>query len=378
MKTRQTQWTASEGWSTVPRELDIAPQWVLVFGSRDVLEQDSALADLRGAFPDAAIVGCSTAGEICDVQVLDDSVVATAVEFESGWLEVSEVDLEEVEDSLAAGKALVDRLDLNDLVHVLVLSDGVKVNGSALVQGLVGALPPEVRVTGGLSGDGTAFERTVTVSEGRARSNRVVALGLYGDGITVGHGCLGGWDPFGPERVVTRSEGNVLYALDGKPALELYRRYLGPYADDLPSSALLFPLSLREAEGEGSVVRTILGVDAEAGSMTFAGDVPEGSYVRLMKANFDRLIDGAVGAAESSRENLGSSSADLAILISCVGRKIVLDQRTEEEAEGVREVLGPGPSMTGFYSYGEVSPLKPDAGCELHNQTMTITTVSER
>ena len=189
---------------------------------------------------------------------------------------------------------------------------------------------------------------------------------------------MGGWDPFVPERKITRSSGNVLHELDGQSALALYKKYLGPQAAELPASGLLFPLSLRVREDETGIVRTILGINEEEQSITFAGDVPEGAYVRLMKANFDRLIDGASQAAQASYTTIGASSPDLAILISCVGRKLVLKQRIEEEVESVREILGDRTVLTGFYSYGEISPFSPSATCELHNQTMTITTFSER
>jgi hypothetical protein len=202
-------------------------------------------------------------------------------------------------------------------------------------------------------------------------------VGLYGPGLLVGFGSLGGWDAFGPERLVTRSAANVLYELDGRSALELYKTYLGPYAKDLPASGLLFPLSIRTEMDQTPIVRTILAVDEEARSMTFAGDVPMGTYARFMKANFDRLIDGAMGAARTSHEAIGAAECDLAILVSCVGRKLALGQRIEEEVEGVREVLGNGPVLAGFYSYGEISPFVPSAKCELHNQTMTITTLRE-
>ena len=183
-----------------------------------------------------------------------------------------------------------------------------------------------------------------------------------------------GWRP---SELITRAEGNVLYEMDGKSALELYKRYLGEHARELPASGLLFPLAVRSDGDNRPVVRTILAVDEAAQSMTFAGDVPGGADARLMKANFDRLIDGAVGAARTTREADGSSSPELAILISCVGRKMVLKQRVEEEVEGVRDVLGESTVLTGFYSYGEISPFTRSAKCELRNQTMTITTLSE-
>jgi hypothetical protein len=276
------------------------------------------------------------------------------------------------------GEQLACDLAAKDLVHVFVLAEGLKVNGSELVKGLRDGLPSSVAVTGGLAGDGARFERTVVCLDGQMIDGAVAAVGFYGDRLRIGYGSLGGWDPFGPDRLVTRSEGNVLYELDGSSALDLYKTYLGSHAANLPASGLLFPLSLRGEDGEQRVVRTILGIDEQAGSLIFAGDVPQGGYAQLMKANVDRLIDGAHGAAAACYEAVGSKTPDLAILISCVGRKLVLNQRTEEEIESVREVLGESTVLSGFYSYGEIAPFMSSTKCELHNQTMTITTFSER
>jgi hypothetical protein len=356
-----------------------AADLVLLFSSTALLSQQDMMAQVQRTYPNAHLFGCSTAGEIAGTRVLDDSLVTTAIKFERTPIKCTEVTLESSEKSYQAGKELALTLDHAGLVHVFVLSDGLKVNGSQLVSGLVEHLPPGVAVTGGLSGDGARFEQTLVYSgsSGRAQEGKVAAIGFYGDSLRVGYGSLGGWDPFGPERLITRSKGNVLYELDGHSALGLYKQYLGSHAAELPSSALLFPLSLR-SEGEIGVVRTVLSVDEEEQSMTFAGDMPEGAYARLMKANFERLIDGATEAARTSYDVVGASSPELAILISCVGRKLVLKQRIEEEVEGIREVMGDSTTLTGFYSYGEISPFTPSAKCELHNQTMTITTFSER
>jgi hypothetical protein len=357
--------------------LGAAAQLVLVFGSTKVLRDPAHLAHLRAQYPKAHIAGCSTAGEICGTSVLDDSVTATAVQCEATQIQVVQDDIREAKDSHACGERLAGALPRQDLVHVVVLSDGINVNGSELVRGMVKGLPPGVTVTGGLSGDGERFQETLVFLDNAPASGRVAALGFYGRGLKVGYGSLGGWDPFGPERLITRSEGNRLYELDNQPALPLYKRYLGEHAAGLPATGLLFPLSLRTQTGGREVVRTILSIDEGAQSLTFAGDMPEGTYARLMKANFDRLVDGALGAAKTSYEALGSCSPELAILISCVGRRLVLKQRTEEELEAVRSILGDRTILTGFYSYGEICPAAPNANCELHNQTMTITTFSE-
>jgi hypothetical protein len=376
MKIEQQTWSESKGWKT---ETSLGePQLVLVFGSTLAIADPEHLAGLRKLYPKAQFVGCSTAGEIAGITVSDNSLVATAIEFEHTTVVSHAVQVKDATESFEAGRRLAGMFDTSGLAHLFVLSDGLSVNGSDLVRGLSEILPPHVALTGGLSGDGARFTKTVVLLDQDATANRIVGIGLYGDRIRVGYGSLGGWDTFGPDRLVTRSSGNVLYDLDNGSALELYKRYLGEHAKNLPASGLLFPLAIRSKENSVAVVRTILSVDEKQHSMTFAGDIPQNSIARLMRANLDRLIDGAGGAAKVSHQANGSSTPELAILISCVGRKLVLQQRVEEEVECVRDVLGAQAVLTGFYSYGEISPFEPAAKCELHNQTMTITTFSEK
>ncbi len=379
MQIEQQRWSRAAGWASI-RSSTSCPtkaQLVLVFGTRHVLQDGEPLRDLRMRFPNATLLGCSTSGEIAEERVLDDTVVATAVAFDAVRVVHAYTAIASESDSRDAGRRLAAQLDPEGLRHVLVMSEGLKVNGSQLVEGLTTSLPPSVAVTGGLAGDGTAFVETVVVHGDQAVTGLVTAVGLYGGALQVGYGSLGGFDPFGPERLITRADGNVLYELDGQSALALYKRYLGEHADELPASALLFPLCVRLSGDAEPLVRTILAVDETQQSMTFAGDVPEGSYARLMKANFDRLIDGAEMAAHASVSAAGDDQAELALLVSCVGRRLVLKQRTEEEVEAVRQVVGPQAAMTGFYSYGEISPFTPEAKCQLHNQSMTITTFRE-
>ncbi len=378
MKIEQSKWTAGEGWvKSIDQGLNGSTNFVLAFGGRDALSDPARYNELRGMYPNAHILMNSTSGEIMNTSVLDDSIVCTAVNFEHSQLNIAKINIDEMGDSFKAGQKLSDLLPKENLKHVFVISDGGKVNGSELILGLNSQLPPGVIVTGGLAGDGARFEKTLVGCDVAPASGNIVAVGLYGDRLRFGHGSVGGWDSFGPDRIITKSKANVLYELDGQSALSLYKKYLGDQAKGLPGTALLFPLAIRSKDTEHSIVRTILAINEEEQSMTFAGDMPEGSFARLMKANFDRLIDGAGEAATNSFEGIGKREADLAILISCVGRKLVLDQRIEEEVEGVRAVLGNKPVMTGFYSYGELSPFNPAAKCELHNQTMTITTITE-
>ncbi|MDQ5987455.1 MAG: hypothetical protein CSYNP_03197 [Syntrophus sp. SKADARSKE-3] len=377
MKLEQGRWTEDDGWeSGIPGVLGDSSQLVFLFGSTALIREKKCVSDIKKIYPNAQILGCSTAGGIDGARISDNSLVLTAVHFDYTQVKGVKVKIDAMESSYQAGQQLARSMEIEGLVHVFILSDGLKVNGSDLVKGMTQYLPAHVSITGGLSGDGTLFNETYVLWSDESEKNTIVALGLYGDRLRVGYASFGGWDPFGPERLITFSRGNILYEFDGKSALELYKRYLGDHAKDLPSAGLLFPLSIRVKNSKRGVVRTILSVNEGDQSMTFAGNVPEGVYAQLMKANFDRLIDGAVQAAKTSLDILGGPP-DLAILISCVGRKLVLNQRVEEELEGVRGVFGEQTILAGFYSYGEIAPFAKGAPCELHNQTMTITTFSE-
>ncbi len=377
MKIEQKKWAAG-AWSAVSEGvLEEAPQLVLVFGDRETLEKEDVYKEVNGMYPDSHIVLGSSAGEIMGTSVTDGEIALTAIYFEKTTIEVASASVADAGDSAKAGKELAEKLPNDGLKHIMVFSEGLGVNGTYLASALSDNSPENVSVTGGLVGDGADFKQTAVGLNGPAATGNVVVIGFYGDNFKVSYGSLGGWDDFGPARTVTKSTDNVLFELDGEPALKLYKEYLGDKADELPGSGLLFPINL-EVEGEKEVVRTLLAVDEEAQSMTFAGNMPEGSKARLMKANFDRLIDGAGDAAGLTVEVIEKGKAELAILVSCIGRKLVLGERVEEELDAVQEVLGEQAAMTGFYSYGEICPITPtEKQCRLHNQTMTITTMRE-
>ncbi|TAA44992.1 FIST signal transduction protein [Corallincola spongiicola] len=365
----------NDSWSAPINEKSLPDaELVLVFGTQQSYRQQYPM--LHKCFPDAEFVGCSTAGEISDISVADDSLSLTAIHLQHSCCKVVSARHTSALDSETMGKQLAKQLDLTALKHTLVFSEGININGTALARGLTTVLANRCLVSGGLAGDGDRFAATYTWHNEQVHQNQVIAVGLYGDRLEVGHGSLGGWDPFGPPRKITAAKDNVLLQLDGQSALTLYKKYLGEYAADLPASGLLFPLSVKVDEDQPAVVRTILGINEQEQSMTFAGDMPQGCYAQLMKANFDRLIDGATGAAQATSKML-KHSPQLTILVSCVGRKMVLKQRIEEEVEAVKELLGANTVQCGFYSYGELSPVVETGDCALHNQTMTITTITE-
>ncbi|QDX80141.1 hypothetical protein B9N43_02025 [Denitratisoma sp. DHT3] len=355
------------------------PDLLLVFGSVAMMTVPALTATLKARFAQSVHLGCSTAGEIAGEHVCDGSAVVTAIKFSHGRAIPAATTLAGMNDSRAAGVRLGQALAGPGLKAAIVFGPGVAINGTALVDGMASILGDEVPISGGLAGDGGAFVQTWTLDNAGPSSGRIVAVGLVGDELTVSHGCFGGWKAFGPTRKVTRCVGNVLYELDNEPALAVYKRYLGDYAKELPAAGLLFPFEMLRREGQSTgLIRTILGVDETAGALVLAGEVEPDGFLRLMHSNTDGLVSGAETAADRivSQGNSGRGPS-LALLVSCVGRKLVMGGRVDEELEAVALTLGKQSTLTGFYSYGEISPVTPEGGCALHNQTMTITSIHE-
>ena len=354
----------------------IEPNLVLVFGSVDALRQGAAA--IAEAFPLSQRAGCSTAGEITAKGVEDGTLVVTALRFDHTRLAQISTVLAGMEDSFAAGKRLASGLPIGGLRAILIFGQGVQINGSAVLSGMTEIVGAKVPITGGLAGDGGAFAQTWVLDDKGVSSDKLTCVGLYGDALQFVHGSFGGWSPFGPARKVTRSVNNVLFELDGESALEVYKRYLGEHASGLPASGLLFPFAMLGSDhAEVGLIRTILGVDEAAGSLTLAGDIDPDGYLRLMHASTDALVDGAEAAAEAAKAMQGNLGEGLALLVSCVGRKLVMGGRVDEEVEAVGDVFGQGATLAGFYSYGEISPFTAGVECKLHNQTMTITYIAE-
>lgn len=379
IRTEQRKWTHEKGWEHVGQQrLSMSPQLVLGFGARTLIEDARLYQQVRNFYPGAYVVLCSTAGEILDTNVLDQSVVVTAVHFEKSIVRFAETEIHGAKDSLHVGKRLAEFLPVEGLVHAMVFSDGLNVNGTLLAQGINDNLPVSVTVTGGLVGDGSDFKKTVIGRDGVGQEHKVVLLGFYGDSLNVGYGSFGGWEKEGEPHVITKSDGNTLIELDGRPALSVYIERIKDAEKDLPASALQFPFSLHADDSHADVVRTVIGIDREKQTMTFAGDMPQGAKVFFMHTSQDRLIRAAETAANMSMRGVGGTGPSLAILISCIGRKLVFKEDAHKEIEAVREAMGNGTTIAGFYSYGELCPgSKDDKRCLLHNQTMTITTFKE-
>jgi hypothetical protein len=378
----QKQWKKVQGWKDIgSQNVGQKANLVLAFGSTAQVKNLETYKQLLSWYPKAEIVLGSSAGEILGANVSDDTVVVTAISFKDTVIKTFKAEINTFEESYDVGLQLSKKISTEGLVHVMIFTDGLKVNGSKFIAGLQESVLKNISITGGFAGDGMDFKETALGLNDSAKSGNIIAVGFYGNSLKVGYGSLGGWDSFGVERIITKSHDNILYEMDGKPALPLFKEYLGEKAKDLPASGLLFPLNIRIKTHSGkevNIVRSFLKVDEETQSITFFADVPEGVPARLMKANFDRLIEASGGAATMSLVGLDNNKPELAILVPCIGRKAVLKERTEEELDEVKNIIGDQAVMAGFYGYGEFCPSDPnEKRCHIHNQTMTLTTFKE-
>jgi hypothetical protein len=376
MKIEQLIYQEGQFWGEF--KLGTKAQWVLIFGSNELLCNKELFDSIRDNYPNAYLMGCSTAGEIYDGATNTGSLSITAIQFDKSKLMYKSYSIlgHSSTYSYELGKKIISELEHEDLKHVFILCEGLNFNGSKLVEGMRESIKTDIPITGGLAGDGTLFKNTYVISNDYAKQNQIAVVALYGS-IKTGCASVGGWDTFGIERIVTKSDENILYEMDHKPALDLYKEYLGEKAENLPASGLLFPLSVRLKDSEEGIVRSVLSINEEENSLIFAGDIPKNSYCKLMRSNYNNLLDGSMEAAKLAKDMIDVENIELAILISCVGRKVIFKQRIDEEIEVIKEIVGNSTAITGFYSYGEIAPNRKDTLCELHNQTMTVTFISE-
>lgn len=380
MKTEQVKIKNGTSVDTALRPLlNLQPDLILLYAPTKEFEPGGLVRVAMEKLPrNALVIGCSTAGNISNHEIDDADVTMTGSKFTKPNFKSVSTTISNMEDSFQAGRRLVEKLDKSDLQALYILGPGLDINGSALINGIREVVGDHVTITGGLAGDGTDFKKTYTILNGEISSNQIVAFAVYGHDVKVAYGSMGGWEPFGPIRRVSKAKQNMLFEIDGEPALDLYKRYLGEAAAGLPASGLMYPFSILNDRDESvGIIRTLLAVDETAKALILAGDVPENGRIRLMHSTKKGLINGAEGAAQMTSEIAKGTRPDaLAILISCVGRKLVLGSDVEEELEVVKDIFGQIP-MTGFYSYGEICPQSGMKDCKLHNQTMTITYIYE-
>jgi hypothetical protein len=365
------------GWACAadPHPLDGLDTLVMLFGPASALTDTAALAPLRRHLPHSCWMAAAAPAIVAGRQAHDDGLSATVVRFDRTRVRRFQTDIGPDRSETTAARHLAAALaDSPGLAAVLVMVDALQVDGPALVEALVAALPAGLPVAGGLGGDGTAAAGTG--NDGTPQGS-VCVIGLYGAHVHMARACRGGSIGFGPRRLVTRSEGQTVLDIDAQPALTLYREYLGRYADGLPEAASHFPLTVfRHGGDHHGVIRYVLDIDPARQSIRVAGDIPTGSQVQLSRAGRSELLDGAEQAARQVAPRLPADRPVLNLVVSCVGRRHVLGEQTEDELEPFDDHLPDGSLQVGFYSFGEISSIDGQR-CEMHNMTFTAAALWE-
>ncbi|UXX78736.1 FIST C-terminal domain-containing protein [Reichenbachiella carrageenanivorans] len=378
MLVEQRKWSKNENWKILSNhQLGDRANLVFVFGSTTLVQDQKRFDEIRTLYPKAEIVVSSGSGEILAGKVEQHTLNVTAIHFEKTQIKTLEINLADVKDSFDAGAHISAQIEKDNLSNLLIFSDGKEINGSHLLTGLQFNLSESVPITGGLAGSYDPFAATYTGLNTIGKTGKVIGIGFYGSHIQIGYASQSGWTPFGPERFITKSTNNILFELNEEPILDFYKKYLEGLFVNIEEAIRMFPLGIKAENGNERIMRSFLSYNPENGGAQFAGEMPEGIKVRMMRSNINSLLDSAEEAAKNSVIPFKSSPPDLALCVSCSGRQFILQDWIDQEVEAIVLGLGSPIPVTGFYSYGEIAPQAKNQKSELHNHTMTITTFKE-
>ncbi len=373
----QTYYTVSKGWRDPLPHLDSPQTLVLVFGHANYLTISEPFKDILARYPNSVIAGCSTPAGILGDRVARKRLVISVTQFFDTRLQGVAIEKKESETSLELGSQVASLLKEDSLVGILTFADSTVINGSQYLQGIEQIVDNDIVITGGLSANSGGTSKNWVLKAGRAQEKVTCAIGFYGSSVNFLSSKGSGWKPFGIKRIITKSKQETIYELDGKPALRLYKNYLGKAADGLPQTGLLYPLAILSEKPEDNIVRSIMGIDEATQSISFAGDIPQGASTQLMYSTLENLIEGAEEAVDSLSTIHTHSEGVLSIVASCIGRLLVLGSDVEIEVDSVLKRLPYGTQQIGFYSAGEFATLGKGA-CALHNETLTLTVIYEK
>lgn len=294
------------------------------------------------------------------------------------------------QDEAACAASLVDDIcstvAVKDALSLLVFPDGMGGDGIRVIEGLHSVLGSGFEIVGGYLGDDERFESTFQYYDGKIYRDTIVGLLISGRGeFITGIGVRSGFRSIGNRFYCTAAEGNVVKKFEEERALDLYKKFLGEARSRrLPGICLEYPFGLIDEKSsiqgkEYFQLRCGLAVDHTMGTISLAASVPEGSPITLTAASRGEIIDGAKLAAQQARDSLQGAKPLAIFMFSCVGRKLVLGRRTQEEVTAVRKILGEDVPLIGFYTYGEMGPIdkmkEELAITKFHNETAVAWTL---
>ncbi|OIO50349.1 hypothetical protein COX74_02945 [bacterium (Candidatus Gribaldobacteria) CG_4_10_14_0_2_um_filter_41_16] len=371
-----------EACSNALSQVNGAANLLVVFATVNY-SQEEVLKGVKLLAKDALVVGCSGLRCISNNHGFDKGVAVMAISSDDIILK-SAVGVNAQKDSYAAGHSLAKNLVDQATAVLMIFMDAVGVNGSAVVRGILDGSRKNLPIIGGMASDASTFTKTYEYHQGEALSDAVVGVAMSGK-ISFGIGVQHGWQSIGLPVTVTKSEGATIKEINGKPAIKFFEEYFGAEEakqlyKPLSRICYVYPLGM-SVEGSDELLIRIAFVANEKGELVCAGEIPQGSQIRLMLGDYEKAIEAAQEAAKKAKQQLKGATPKAALVFNCAARYMLLGKRADEEIQAIQSVLGGNIPLIGFYTYGEQAPLRGDVGptCSslFHNETMTMILLGE-
>lgn len=333
------------------------------------------LSKLLAAFPDLALIGGTTDGEISSVLGFEQDSL-TLIVFCSDQISIrAGIGTQVSVDVVAATHAAVAQASAGNSDPVqfcLTLPESLTTSAVQIVESLKQSLGSQVPIFGGLTADQWRFQQTYQFFQDKVYSDAVPVF-LFSGPVLFAHGIANGWQPIGKQGRITQVVQNVVYKIDEQPALDFYKYYLGP----LPPSSE-YPLAVFESSGELMYMRAPSGIyDPTLGSVNFFGDLPEGAIVQITEASRDSILSASQTSMQQALQHYPGESPSAALFFSCASRRQVLGSRTGEEYQLIKGNVKQSLPGCGFYTNGEIAPQQQKGATYFHNETFVTLLLGE-
>ncbi|MGA2937236.1 MAG: FIST N-terminal domain-containing protein [Syntrophobacteraceae bacterium] len=342
----------------------LKPTLAIVFSS---VAHDLKAVSVAFAKHDIDVFGASSAGEICNDEFLEESIVAMLLDVSRDTYRLKVFEGREKTSSQIGQNIGEWAKTVYENPALMVMSGGILADGDGILNGIINEMGRQAPLFGGMAGDDLKAHETFVFDGSRITSNGAVALIFDRNVIGLQGVAFSGWKGIGTSKTVTKARGNIVYEINGEPTLDIYRKYLDfghdPSVEITVVLASQYPLLLNRDDGS-SVLRAVVHINDDK-SLVYAGSVPEGAKVRFGMAPGPEIIDHVIEQiSEFSRQ---APRSEAIVLFSCVARHLALGPMVEDEIAAVRKLWDV--PLVGFFTYGEIGPVL-QGRCDYHNNTL--------
>jgi diguanylate cyclase (GGDEF)-like protein/PAS domain S-box-containing protein len=335
---------------------------IQIFTAHNVEENiRQILSELVELLPDAIIIGSTTDGEIAHGESSRNGTVISFVEFEKATLKYA-VDISS--DSFQRGERLAKKLKTDNSKLFILLSEGLHTNGENFLKGIE-SIAPDIKIAGGMAADYANFQKTLVFTKDFILANGAVGVSINSDELEIFNDYNFSWQKIGKKLKITKSEGNIVYEIDGRSAVDTYKHYLGEkVAYKIPSICIEFPLLIEE--NNTLMARSVIAASGD-GSLTFSANMPEGSEVYFGYGNPEEILK----HTNVIPSKLKKFEPEIIFVYSCMARLHFVGPMINQELKPLADIA----PMSGFFTYGEFFSNEHN---RFLNQTMTVLAMREK